>query len=76
MDAVNELPYTKQGSLEVTLDLYSEVLGLNLSWDMAIITDVFCGFPQPFQANSMLVPQLDHDYCLPTPSQFISHPII
>jgi hypothetical protein len=33
-----------------------EVLGSNLGLEIAILTEVFCGFPQPLQVNARLVP--------------------
>jgi Mlc titration factor MtfA (ptsG expression regulator) len=37
----------------------------------AILTEVFCGFPQSLRMNAGEVSQLYHEYFLPNPFQFI-----
>jgi hypothetical protein len=53
-----------------------EVFGSNLSKDTDILSEVFHAFPQFFQANVVMIPQLGHDCFLPNPFQFINHPTI
>jgi hypothetical protein len=36
----------------------------------AILTEIFCCFPQSLQVNSGIVPQIGHDHFLPNSSQF------
>jgi hypothetical protein len=49
-----------------------EVLDLNLSWNMTILTEVFMVLLS-VQTNSWIVFQLGHDRILQSPSLFISY---
>jgi hypothetical protein len=49
-----------------------ELLGLNLAGTPIILTEVSCDFPQSFQADDEILPQLGHDHFLPSPFQLIS----
>jgi hypothetical protein len=40
---------------------------------MAVLNEVFHGFPHLLQVNSWIMPQLDPDLILPNPFQFISY---
>jgi hypothetical protein len=46
-----------------------EVLGSNLT--MAVMAEIFCGFPQPYQVNTRIVLTIDHDHFLPNSLCFI-----
>jgi hypothetical protein len=59
--------------LEVMLWTCDQVmLGSNLSFPMAILTEPFCDFPQSNQTNAEILSQTGHDHFLLHPF----HPII
>lgn len=71
--------WTEQvGSRDKSSTYIWRVLGLSLSWDTAVFTEVLCNFPQHFQTYSEIVTKIRTRPRLPNPFQFIVHyhPII
>lgn len=66
--------YAEQVGIAVTFyTRMRTVLGSNSGQDVAVLSDVFRGFPQYAQENSRMVPRLGHDRVLSDPFQFVIH---
>jgi hypothetical protein len=66
--------FTEQASIAVSLETCIwDVLGSNLGWTSAALTEAFRDIPQSLQANSGIVPRLGRELLLPNPLIFAFH---